>query len=348
MNKLFLILFLLFPLPLHAHVVQQSSSELKVEGKNLEWTLQVHQNNFEEKFRGATSEQIKDFISRRVKIISENRDCIFDSLQAQPLAAEEKTQLLIHLHCPVDIKTLDISFGFFWGDISHQHLMSVWMLGKTFSHTFSTNDSEWTLSFSRWNLFFNFLKTGLLHIWTGLDHLLFVFTLIFAAKKFRELLLVISAFTLAHSLSLALATFDLVTLAPKIVEPLVALSIMVMACKSIFQIPSGDRSLGKGSIQFKTTLLLTFFFGLIHGLAFSEVLKETHLSGTNLIAPLFSFNLGVECGQILIIAPLFPFFIFLEKRFYALSRVIKKMSLSLIFLIAAFWLVQRVFLINKF
>ncbi len=336
MKKTFFILFLLlFPFISQAHLAQQSTSQLKVEGNKLEWTLQVHQNNFEEKFKAASTNQIKDFISSRVKFTTENQDCVFQTLDTQTIHAEEKTVLTLQLHCPKELTHLDISFGFFWGDVSHQHLMNVSMFEKNFSHTFSSNDSEWVLSFSKWKIFLDFLKTGFLHIWAGLDHLLFVFTLVLAARKSKELIYLVTSFTLAHSLSLALATFDLFNLSPSIVEPLIAVTLLIMTSIDYFKI--------KGIQGTRLPLLITFIFGLIHGLAFSEVLKETHLQGWSLALPLFSFNLGVELAQLLVVFPLFFVLHFLQKYSEKLSKIIKKIILIFISLLSAYWLWTRVF-----
>jgi hypothetical protein len=139
---------------------------------------------------------------------------------------------------------------------------------------------------------------GVLHIVLGIDHVLFVILLLLAARTLRRLLLVVTSFTLAHSITLVLSALDVVTLAPAIVEPLIAVSIGWVALELLL----GDDD-GPG----KQLFLLTFLFGLLHGFGFSYVLRdELGLPADALVSALVSFNVGVEIGQLAIVAAAFP------------------------------------------
>jgi hypothetical protein len=145
--------------------------------------------------------------------------------------------------------------------------------------------------------FWSFLKLGLEHILTGYDHLLFLFGLLLACRRFGTAVRIITCFTLAHSLTLALAAFDVVSLPARVVEPLIAASIVFVGVENIVR---------KEEPGWRWAL--TFALGLVHGFGFAGALKQAGLGsgGAALLVPLFSFNLGVELGQIAFAAILLP------------------------------------------
>ncbi|MBS2034568.1 HupE/UreJ family protein [bacterium] len=142
-----------------------------------------------------------------------------------------------------------------------------------------------------------FFWLGVEHILTGYDHLLFLLTLVIVGGNLWRWVKVITAFSVSHSISLALAVFGVVHLAPAIIEPLIALSITVSAAFSFRAVPAQKLSGG---------WLVAFGFGLIHGLGFAGVLAEMQLSGRRALLPLVGFNLGVEAGQLAVALALLP------------------------------------------
>lgn len=142
-----------------------------------------------------------------------------------------------------------------------------------------------------------FFHLGVKHILTGWDHLLFLFTLVIVGGSIWRWVKVITAFSVSHSISLALAVFGVVHLSPDIIEPIIAISITVSAVFSFRGVPA--QKLHGGWI-------LAFVFGLIHGLGFAGVLAELQLSGRQALVPLVGFNLGVEAGQLAVAAVLLP------------------------------------------
>ena len=138
--------------------------------------------------------------------------------------------------------------------------------------------------------FFDFLRLGVAHILTGYDHILFLISLLVAGGGLRELWKIVTAFTLAHSITLSLAVLNIVTLPSVWVERAIALSLIYVAVENIFR------------KQIHHRWRLTFAFGLIHGLGFAGILQELNLSTVNLPLVLTSFNLGVELGQLVIIS----------------------------------------------
>lgn len=180
--------------------------------------------------------------------------------------------------------------------------------------------------------FGTFVKLGVHHIWIGYDHLLFLFGLIVVCRRFMTMAAIITCFTLAHSITLALAAFDVLTLSPRIVEPLIAASIVYVGVENL--VLRGREPQHRG--------WLTFSFGLIHGFGFAGALKEVShdLAGRALALPLFSFNLGVELGQIAVAAICLPL-ILLLRRSAKFERWGPPAISSLIVLAGGYWLLQR-------
>lgn len=138
------------------------------------------------------------------------------------------------------------------------------------------------------------LNAGIQHILTGLDHILFVVGLALLGKNPKSILKFLTAFTLAHTITLSLATLGYLQLNPRIVEPLIALSIVLLAVE-------GLRS--KTEPTLKQGIAIAFGFGLFHGLGFASGLDHLGIQGNLLVRNLLSFSIGIEAGQMLILLP---------------------------------------------
>ncbi len=180
--------------------------------------------------------------------------------------------------------------------------------------------------------FGGFLLLGIEHILTGYDHLLFLFALLLVSGNFLSSFKIITCFTIAHSVTLALATLNVVQIPSRIVEPLIAASIVYVGVENLAS---------KGAPQGRW--LLTFAFGLVHGFGFATVLRELGVaSDTRSVAmPLLSFNLGVEIGQIVIAAIILPVVWRLRKHPGFVRRWIPACSVA-VALAGAFWFIQRI------
>jgi hypothetical protein len=174
----------------------------------------------------------------------------------------------------------------------------------------------------------HFVREGVLHIFSGYDHIAFVVTLVLGIATWRRLALIVTAFTAAHSLTLALATLGLVTLSPRRVEPLIALTVFLVAADSLARPKAAPRA------------LVAFGFGLIHGLGLSNVLRDLGLTGRELLPALLGFNVGVELGQLAIVAPIFVVVVRLRRREPAFARV-RRVVCLLVALASAVWIVVR-------
>ena len=144
-----------------------------------------------------------------------------------------------------------------------------------------------------------FVKLGFFHILDGTDHLLFLFCLVIPFRRFRALIPVVTAFTVAHSITLIASAYNLAPDAlwfPPLIETLIATSIVYMALENI---------VGGATVQRRW--MITFGFGLVHGFGFSFALRQTmQFAGSHMLASLLSFNVGVELGQLLVLALMIP------------------------------------------
>jgi hydrogenase/urease accessory protein HupE len=175
--------------------------------------------------------------------------------------------------------------------------------------------------------FWYFLYQGILHILGGIDHVLFVVTLILAMRTPRQLLLVITAFTIAHSITLVLATLGLVYMSPRLAEPLIALSIVYVAVENLIRHKPARPQ-------------VAFAFGLFHGFGFSAVLRDLGFASGQMAPLLVGFNLGVEVGQLIIVLPLFPLIAWLQRR-EATFLVVSRYTSAAVGLVACWWFIER-------
>lgn len=174
-----------------------------------------------------------------------------------------------------------------------------WLDGQSRVYTFTANQHQVQMFGSAddqrgwYEIASAYMLLGVEHILSGYDHLLFVFGLLFLVGFQRKLIWTISAFTLAHSLTLASAALGWLTLRPPPVEAIIALSIMLVAAEALHH---------RMTLARRWPALLAFLFGLIHGLGFAGALKEVGLPDNHLPTALLTFNLGVEIGQLLTVA----------------------------------------------
>lgn len=191
-------------------------------------------------------------------------------------------------------------------------------------------ESAETKSIGAW---LEFVGLGLKHILIGFDHLLFLFSLVIVSRRLMTTVQMVTTFTVAHSITLALATFDLVRLPARVVEPLIAASILFVAIENLVRrdVPTNR-------------VWLVFGFGLIHGLGFASVLRELGVSAspTGVLVPLLSFNLGVELGQLLVVLLIAPLMFWAGRSAHFERRLVPAASV-LIAGAGAFWLVERLF-----
>lgn len=214
---------------------------------------------------------------------------------------------------------------------------------------FGTESAEQVLALQPggvWQTLKQYIKDGVWHIWIGYDHILFLLALLLPAVLLRkngqwepaptlrgafiEVIKVVSAFTVAHSITLTLASLQIITLPSRLVESVIAASVVLAALNNL-----------RGTIEGRRWIM-AFVFGLIHGFGFASVLADLGLPQNALILALVGFNVGVEVGQLTIVAVFLPLAFWLRRtRFYRVG-VLTGGSL-LVALLASWWLVQRLF-----
>lgn len=184
--------------------------------------------------------------------------------------------------------------------------------------------------------FIDFLKLGVEHILTGYDHLLFLFSLLVITRSFWPAIKIITFFTIAHSITLALAGMNIVDIPSSIVEPLIAATIVYVGLENIIR---------KNNVTTNQRCMLTFFFGLIHGFGFAGALREMGISSieSGILVPLFSFNLGVELGQISVAAVVLPLIWWLHGQ-GKISKYLVPVGSVLTCLAGGYWLLERTIL----
>ena len=178
-----------------------------------------------------------------------------------------------------------------------------------------------------------FVKAGIHHIFIGPDHILFVVGLLLAGGTLRRLLGIVSAFTVAHSITLALATLGLVQPPPALVEPAIALSIVYVGVDNLLRTP--DRKDARAWIAFG--------FGFVHGFGFASVLREFGLPRQALGWSLASFNIGVELGQACIVLAVAPVLAWLRARAPSANERVIVLGSWVVTLAGGYWFLQRVF-----
>lgn len=175
-----------------------------------------------------------------------------------------------------------------------------------------------------------FFRLGVGHILSGYDHLLFLAALLLGGGGWLALLRIVTAFTLAHSLTLALAALGIVSISARVVEPLIAASIVWVAIENLVRREGASRR-----------WIVSFAFGLVHGLGFADALHPLALPAWSLARALLGFNLGVEAGQALVIALTVPLVVWTRGASWRAST--GRVASLVVALVGAGWLVERLF-----
>jgi HupE / UreJ protein len=246
-------------------------------------------------------------------------------------------------------QTLELDYRLFFETNSlHRGLLRLQTAGKTQSAVFSPEAPTQRIQVgepSAGKQFLVFLKEGINHIWTGYDHILFLLALLLPAVLRREpdgwygvtqfrpafvnVFKIVTAFTVAHSITLSLATLHLVRLPSRLTESSIAASVVLAATNNLWPMV---RERG---------WMVAFAFGLIHGFGFANALSELGLTQGTLLLTLVGFNLGVEIGQLCLVAVFFPMAYAARGSWWYQKRVLGLGSATII-MVAGTWLVERV------
>ncbi len=263
----------------------------------------------------------------------------------QQAGAEHVGQQVFHCSEPLSGRVVGIEFPDINPSLSTLYKISL-VSGEEHVRILGPGENEWTVpdAENRFAVATEYTALGIEHIWIGIDHLLFVACLLFVARTARRLLITITGFTVAHSMTLALSALDVIRIPTPPVEAVIALSVVFMA----WEIAKRDET----SVAYRHPVVIAVLFGLLHGFGFAAVLRDIGLPQTELPTALLLFNVGVEIGQILFVLSLLVGFHLVRWAFARMpgpdtahelhwSRLTAPASYC-VGSIASFWLIDRV------
>lgn len=290
------------------------------------------------------------YVGEHLAILAQGAAC---PLTVEPLQVNRRIDgnyvwLPITSECPSAIRMLELRYSFLTGiDSLHRGLLTLKENGMVQTGVLQAAPSVVSfnvLSPSRAREFGEYFQAGVSHILSGIDHLLFLFSLLLPAvllrhqhrwepvvkpgPAFKNIIKVVTAFTLAHSITLSLAALNVVRLPSRFTESVIAASIVIAALNNIFPVVTESRA------------RIAFAFGLLHGFGFASVLADMGLPQGARVLSLLGFNLGIEAGQLAVVACVMPLIYALRyAKFY--RRAVLPWASAAIAVVAFVWLVQR-------
>ena len=285
-----------------------------VSGQSVRYSLSLTADALARAGMAADNGQLAAAIGRHVSIAADGRDCAPVPGATSGGGATVRIEVLYACAAPVRVLAvrdgLDRLIGadhhtitdIAWPDGRHQVLFEGEQRAFRIDLSGGTGAAGAMAADQAAGGFVAYLGLGVEHILLGFDHVLFVIALVLRGGRLLSLLTILTAFTLAHSITLALSVLDLVSVPARIVEPLIALSIAYVAAENIFMRDAVSRRWA-----------VSFLFGLMHGFGFAGALSEVGLPAEGLFAALLGFNLGVEAGQAAILAAILPLLLWLRR-----------------------------------
>ncbi len=366
MRRLLLVFMLCWCAVAHAHKPSDSYLTLKVEGDKIagQWDIALRDLDFaigldangdgaitwgEVRARHA---EIAAYALARLQLSSDGKPC---ATSATEHLIDDHTDgayavLRFTAQCAAAIHTLRARYSLFHEiDPQHKGLLRLEYQGNSSTGIFSPEKADQQFSLvepDKLTQFVDYVREGVWHIWIGFDHILFLLALLLPAVVVREqkkwqavaafkpafwsVLKIVTAFTLAHSITLTLATLGVISLPSRWVESTIAASVVIAALNNVFPLFAERR------------WVMAFVFGLIHGFGFASVLTDLGLPQGALILSLVGFNLGVEVGQLAIVTVFLPMAFALRHSWFYRRLVLLGGSV-IIAILAMIWLVERAF-----
>ena len=326
----------------HIHAKSNQSSqfnmEIEVKGQELGKSLGINLMDAETgevdtQALVMAEEQITDYLVTHAVLSPEDKaPC--HAKPDRPFANVDDIVLKVKWNCPSNIAVNYRNRLFL--DQEHAAIQSVLIVRGTdkVSHVLTAENNTLRLSdssSSALTVIWRYVLSGIEHIWIGYDHIAFLIALLLWARRLLPVVKVVTAFTVAHSITLGLAVLDVVLIPGSIIEPLIAASIIWVAVENFF-FKNIDR-------RWK----LTFLLGLIHGFGFAGVLRDFGLPTNAVVLALASFNIGVEIGQVAIVAIAVPALLALDRLMKNTERspVLVNSLSAVIAILGLYWLVLR-------
>ena len=281
---------------------------------------------------------IRKLVSDRVALAADGRALTIDSWSSpEPLAERQSLRLQGRATLAKTAGAITVTTVMFPYDPQHQTFINVYegealtsqaiLDGSRTGFEYFAGTTQGTFAVVQ-----RFVPSGVHHILIGPDHLLFLVGLLLLGGSIRQLIAVVTAFTIAHSITLSLAALNIVTPPARVVEPAIALSIVYVGADNLMV--HGGRDV---------RAWIAFAFGLIHGFGFANVLREMDLPARALGWSLFSFNVGVEIGQVFVVVAVASALAALRARSEAAGRRLAFAGSIVVIAAGAYWFIQRVF-----
>ncbi|HET9155800.1 MAG TPA: HupE/UreJ family protein [Myxococcaceae bacterium] len=320
--------------PARAHALRLSTGDVSVEGRRVQAVLQ---------FARAELDAIRpEQIPATIQVSSDGTPCVLAGSSVAP-AQEDGVAITAHWDCPRAPGRLRMELGFLDRlPEGHLHVALVRLPGVTVQRTAraAVPVLEVEAQPGAWAGAGRFLRLGAEHIFQGTDHIAFLIGVLLLGGTFRQLVGIVTAFTVAHSITLALATLGWVVPPPRLVEPLIALSIVAVGVENLLSLRS-PLSAERVKAAIAHRWRLTFGFGLVHGFGFAGALRALDLPRALLGPSLLTFNLGVELGQLVIVALAWPLLRWLRS-FRPMWPAGTRWASAAVAGLGVYWLLERV------
>jgi hydrogenase/urease accessory protein HupE len=333
-------LIVLASFPAQAHQTSVSFSELEIHGAEVGGTLRFALQDLRALAvidpRNPDIRQVAPLLLEPFVLKASGEPCPLQPGPAVHPDGEDGIALTAKWRCPKEIEELTVRVGFLDSlPLGHAHLSRIQFASDEISQRVAQAEEpsfDVHRSHTVRSEFWRFLKLGIEHIFAGYDHIAFLIGLLLLGGSVKRLVGIVTAFTVAHSITLALAALNILAPSPKVIEPLIAASILFVGLEDLWALRKKQ-----SDAALRHRWMITFGFGLVHGFGFASVLRELDLPRAVLATGLLSFNLGVECGQIVIVLLALPLLRQLDRH--------KKFAPGAAMVVAAlgaFWLVQRI------
>ena len=279
---------------------------------------------------------IAGLVAGRLQILADGAALAAESRGVDPLPDRESVGVRLHLAWRATPAKVSIRSRLFPYDPNHRTFLNLYESGELARQEIFDSEGGELDYFTRTRqgkaaAAMKFLGAGVEHIFIGADHVLFVVGLLLAGGSLKRLLTIVTAFTAAHSVTLALTALDVLHPPPRLVEPAIALSIVYVGLDNLMA--------GKGARDVRAWIALGF--GLVHGFGFAGVLRELGLPRDHLGWSLAAFNAGVEVGQACIVLAVAPLVALVARRSAAASKRLLTIGSAAVCAAGAYWFVER-------
>ena len=337
----------------HAHPIPFSYLDLRLDRGRIEATLTAHivdlahdlnverpESLLDPQFAQSNRQAIRELVKSRLLLTEDGTPMDVEVLRIEPLSDRQALSIQLRIETTAQAKAgaIRIHCALFPYDPQHQTFLNVYEEGTLVHQEIFTQDHPMFVyrtggNQTRMSVIKEFIPAGIYHIFTGPDHVLFIVGLLLMGGTLVRLLSIVTAFTIAHSITLSLAALSIINPSPRVIEPAIALSIIYV----------GIDNLMVGKTGRDVRAWIAFFFGFVHGFGFAGVLREFGLPREALGWSLFSFNFGVEIGQACIVVVAAFLLAAIRKRSEAASRRVLIVGSVCVSLAGTYWFIQRVF-----